>query len=174
MRKVYIVLSYTGTLLSRLIKIYTRKEYSHVSISLDEQLNSMYSFGRINAYVPFIGGFVQESPNFGTFKRFKNTKTKIFSMEVNDNDYEKMKEIINDFNNNKSNYKFNILGLVAVMAHVHLKRENSYYCAEFVKHVFDSSGVELDLPDVVKPDDFQNIRDLNVIYTGKLQEYPML
>lgn len=174
MRKVYIVLSYTGTLLSKLIKIYTRKEYSHVSISLDEQLNSMYSFGRINPYVPFIGGFVQESPNYGTFKRFKNAKTKIYSMEVTDEEYEMIKETIDSFRANKKNYKYNVMGLIAVMAHCHLKRENFFYCAEFVKHVFDSSGVELDLPEVVKPDDFQNINDLRVIYTGKMKEYPML
>ena len=174
MKKVYIVLSYSGTILSRLIKLYTHKEYSHVSISLDEKLESMYSFGRINAYIPFIGGFVQESPNFGTFKRFKNTKTKIYSMEISDEDYKKIKEIIKEFNDNKKNYKFNVLGLIAVMAHYRLKRENFYYCAEFVKHVFDSSGVDLELPDIVKPDDFQNIRDLCEIYTGKLHEYPML
>lgn len=174
MKKVYIVLSYTGTVLSKLIKIYTHKEYSHVSISLDEQLNSMYSFGRLNPYIPFIGGFVQESPNFGTFKRFKNTKTKIFSIEVSDENYEIIKKTIKEFNDNKKIYKFNVIGLFAVMANCRIKRENFYYCAEFVKHVLDSSGIDLDLPDIVKPEDFLNIDDLSVIYTGKLREYPML
>ena len=56
MKKIYIVLTYTGTILSRLVKYYTKKEYSHVSISLDENLEEMYSFGRLNAYIPFIGG----------------------------------------------------------------------------------------------------------------------
>ena len=59
MSKIYIVLTYSGTVLSKLIKIYTQKEYSHVSISLDENLKQMYSFGRLNPYVPFVGGFVQ-------------------------------------------------------------------------------------------------------------------
>ena len=48
------------TILSRIVKCYTRKEYSHVSIALDENLEEMYSFGRINPYVAFIGGFVHE------------------------------------------------------------------------------------------------------------------
>ena len=68
MKKVYIVLTNTGTFLSRIVTVYTRKEFSHVSISLDENLNYMYSFGRLNAYNPFIGGFVHESPKYGTFK----------------------------------------------------------------------------------------------------------
>lgn len=47
MKKVYIVLTNTGTFLSRIVNVYTRKEFSHVSISLDENLNYMYSFGSI-------------------------------------------------------------------------------------------------------------------------------
>jgi len=90
MSKIYIVLTYSGTVLSKLVKIYTRKEYSHVSISLDQNLNQMYSFGRINPYCPFLGGFVKESPRYGTFKRFNDTKAKIYSLEVDDRQYEKI------------------------------------------------------------------------------------
>ena len=82
MKKIYIILTYTGTILSQIVKVYTRREFSHVSISLDENLTKMYSFGRLNPYNPFSGGFVHERINQGTFKRFKNTKTKIYSLEV--------------------------------------------------------------------------------------------
>lgn len=64
MHKIYIVLTYTGTLLARIVRFYTRKEYSHVSIALDENLNMMYSFGRLNPYNAFVGGFVHERINF--------------------------------------------------------------------------------------------------------------
>ena len=53
MKKIYIILTYTGTLLSKIIKFYTKNEFSHVSISLDKELKYMYSFGRLNAYNPF-------------------------------------------------------------------------------------------------------------------------
>ena len=68
-RYVYIVISQTGTILSRIIKFLTRKEYNHASISLKDDLSVMYSFGRKNPYNPFLGRFVEESPDFGTFKR---------------------------------------------------------------------------------------------------------
>ena len=71
MKKIYIMVSYSGTLLSNLIKMYTRKEYTHVSISLDIKLQEMYSFGRIHPYNAFIGGFVREGKNFGTLKKLK-------------------------------------------------------------------------------------------------------
>ena len=174
MKKIYIVLSYTGTILSRIVKLYTRKEYSHVSIALDRDLSHMYSFGRLNPYNPFIGGFVQESPNYGTFKRFKNSKIKIYSLEVSDDDYRIIKNTIRDIEKNKKSYKFNVMGLITVMAHYHLKRENCFYCAEFVKYVLNSSSMEFDLPEIIKPDDFQRVTGTNEIYTGRLSEYDVL
>ena len=74
MKKVYIVLAHTGTILSRIIKIVTGAEYTHASIALDEDLDKMYSFGRKYSYIAFIGGFVKEGSNIGTFKRFYNTE----------------------------------------------------------------------------------------------------
>ena len=114
MHKIYIVLTYTGSFLARIVRGYTRKEFSHVSISLDKNLNEMYSFGRLNPYNPFIGGFVQESPKYGTFKRFYKTTSEIYRIEVEDNKYNKLKEKIDEFKQNKEKYKFNVLGLFAI------------------------------------------------------------
>ena len=174
MKKIYIVLSYTGTILSRIVKLYTRKEYSHVSIALDENLKHMYSFGRLNPYNPFIGGFVQESPNYGTFKRFKNSKIKIYSLEVSDEDFEKIKDTIEDVSKNRNDYKFNVMGLITIIGHYHLKRENCFYCAEFVKYVLSSSNLELNLPEIIKPEDFQKMDGIDLIYKGRLSEYDTL
>lgn len=171
MSKIYIVLTYSGTILSKLIKIYTQKEYSHVSISLDEDLRHMYSFGRLNPYVPFFAGFVQESPKFGTFKRFSKTKTKIYSLEVDERQYEKITRIIRKFDLEKEKYRFNIIGLLAVALNLKIKRERSFYCAEFVKYVLDNSNLQIDLPEIIKPDDFARIEGSHEVYTGKLTDY---
>ena len=171
MQKIYIVLTYTGTMLSRLVSFYTRKKYAHVSISLDKDLSHMYSFARLNPYNPFLGGFVQESPKFGTFKRFSKTKTKIYSVEVDDEQYKNLKSLIKDINLNKKSYHFNILGLFAVAFNLKIKREKYFYCAEFVKYVLDESNIQLDLPDIIKPNDFEGLNELEEIYRGQLNEY---
>jgi len=171
MSKIYIVLTYSGTILSKLVKIYTQKEYSHVSLALDENLNQMYSFGRLNPYVPFWAGFVHESPNYGTFKRFKKTKTKIYSLDVDERQYEKIIRIIKKIDLEKEKYSFNILGLFAVALKVKVKREKCFYCAEFVKYVFDNSNLEIELPELIKPEDFAEIEGSQEIYTGVLREY---
>ena len=88
MKQVYLVLSYTGTILSKIVPFYTKKEYSHVSISLDKDLKKMYSFGRLNPYNAFIGGFVHESLDEGTFKRFYKTETTIYEVDITDEQYD--------------------------------------------------------------------------------------
>ena len=173
MRKIYIVLTHTGTVLSRIIKYYTKDEFSHISIALDPDLKEMYSFGRLNPYNPFWGSFVHEEMNKGTFKRFKRTKTEVYSLFVTDEQYEKAKKIITYFNDNKEKYKFNILGLICVSIHKKIKRKNSFYCAEFVKHVLKVSGVsEVNyLPQIIRPEDFKQIQGLRLEYEGLLRKY---
>ena len=170
MKKIYIILTYTGTILSKIVKIYTKKEYSHVSISLDEELTQMYSFGRLNPYNPFSGGFVKEGIDVGTFKRFKKTKTKIYSLEISEEKYEQLESIIENMKKEKKLYKFNIIGLLGVALNVKIKREKYFYCAEFVKYVLEESNV-IKLPELVKPEDFEKLDNIDEIYKGVLREY---
>lgn len=171
MKKVYLVLTHTGTLLSNIIKLYTRNEFSHVSIALDAELKRLYSFGRLNPYNAFNGGFVHEGINKGTFKRFKNTKTAVYSLEVSDRQYNKIEQIIEMLESEKQLYTFNIIGLLLVAINKRVKRENSFYCAEFVKYVLESAEIELDLPNLIKPEDFKNLKQLKLLYKGYLRRY---
>ena len=173
MKKIYIILTHTGTALSTIIKYYTKDEFSHISISLDENLEEMYSFGRLNPYNPFWGGFVHESIKNGTFKRFKNTRTEIYSLNIENEQYERLIKNIKYFNKNKNKYSFNILGLACVSVKKKIKRKNNFYCAEFVKHVLKSAGVisVAGLPKIIKPEDFKNIDELNLEYKGLLKKY---
>ena len=160
----------TVSSISKKVKIYTRREYSHVSISLYEDLTKMYSFGRLNPYNPFSGGFVHEEIDKGTFKRFKKTKTKIYSLEISEEQYEKLESIIEQMKAKKNLYKFNVIGLLGIMLNVKIKREKYFYCAEFVKYVLEQSQV-LELPELVKPEDFEKVSGISEIYRGVLREY---
>lgn len=171
MKKIYFVLTHTGTILSKIIKNYTKDEFSHVSISLDKELNKMYSFGRTNPYNPFWGGFVHEYINKGTFKRFYKTKTRIYSLEITDEQYTDLENIIYKMEANKEKYKFNILGLFAAGFQKKIGIENSFYCAEFIKYVISKANIETNLPEIVKPEHFKNIENLKEIYSGLLKNY---
>lgn len=171
MKRIYIVLTYTGTLLSRIVKLYTKKMYCHSSISLDENLKEMYSFGRLHPYNAFVGGFVHERINEGTFRRFINTRAHIIWIEVTDEQYEKMKRTIEYIKLNRKIYKFNILGLFLVSLHMRRIKNRYFYCSEFVKYVLQSAGVGKELPEIIKPEDFMKLPDANTKYEGLLRSY---
>lgn len=171
MKNIYIVMTQTGTLLSRLIKGYTGCEYAHVSISLDKNLDEMYSFGRLNPYNPFWGGFIHERVNSGTFKRFKNTIAGIVELEVTDEQYDNLRNIIKKMEERINPYRFNILGLILVGFNIKYEMEDHFYCAEFLKYLFEECNIENNLPRLVAPDDFKNLKGIKYIYKGKLSEY---
>lgn len=171
MKTIYIVITYTGTILSKIIKMYTKSEFSHVSISLDIELNQMYSFGRLNPYNPIIGGFVHEYINKGTFKRFYKTRARVCELRVTDEQYEIMKDTISKIEQEKDKYTFNILGLFAAGFNKKIRNNRSFYCAEFVKYVIENAGVDLRLPEIIKPEDFKYIMELETVYDGLLRKY---
>lgn len=59
-KTIYVLLTDTGTLFTKIIRCFTNAPYNHVSIVLDEELNEIYSFGRKNLRNPFFGGFIRE------------------------------------------------------------------------------------------------------------------
>ena len=123
MKEIYIVLTHTGTSLSRIIKYYTKDEFSHVSIALDLKLRQMYSFGRLHPYNPFWGGLVHEQINQGTFKRFYKTISAVYALKIRDEQYQKIRSIIEKMEEEKERYKFNIIGLIAVAFHKKIKNK---------------------------------------------------
>lgn len=172
MKKIYIVLTHTGTLLSKGIKKWTKDEFSHVSISLDQDLDEMYSFGRIHPYNPFCAGLIHEKQNQGTFKRFKKTKAAIYAIEITDEQYVKIRSTVYTMYRNRKNYKFNILGLLAIGFHKSIKKRNCFYCAEFVKYVLDSAEVNVNLPEkLVRPENFKYIENKELEYYGLFRKF---
>ena len=174
MEKAYIILTNTGTALSKLVRFYTRDEYAHVSISMDKKLKHMYSFGRLNPYNPFIGGFVHEATNRGTFKRFYKTKAKILEIEVSDEQYHELKRAIVKVKKERRIYKFNVLGLFVIPLKIKYRKNHYFYCGEFIKYLIDQAHIENTLPELIRPEDFiefEKENHENVVYEGLLRDY---
>ncbi|MFA9396728.1 MAG: hypothetical protein ACERKV_00485 [Clostridiaceae bacterium] len=173
MYDLYIVTTQTGSLLSRTIKFYTRAPYNHVSIGFDEKLESIYSFGRRTPRNPMNGGFVKEAKNEGVYKIFKQTTCRVYKIEISDLEYKEIKKEINKFCKHKDKYKYNFLGLVAIKFGIKLKRENKFYCTEFVGTVLsDSKVVNFDKEAaLLTPYDFYKIERAKLVYEGKFSDY---
>ncbi len=172
-REIYIVVSQTGTILSLILKLVTGAEYNHSSISLDKTMHTMYSFGRKNPYHALPGAFVKESPEYGTFKRFKNTEAKVVKMTVTEEQYNELSSQLRRMWRHREEYHYNYIGLLFGMFHRKKKRDYYFYCSEFVAELLKDSGIVA--PDtfgtIVKPIDFLDLPGTEQIYQGKLQKY---
>ena len=174
-RTIYIILSQTGTILSRILKCYTRAPYNHASIALTKELDEMYSFGRLDPYNPFVGGFVQESPFFGTFKRFKDTRAIIMEATVTAEAYHELRAHIRGMMKRRKEYGYNYGGLFLASVRIHRAKRNAYYCSEFVKAMAVQAGVEgaESIPAIVKPMHLLQVPH-RIVYEGLLRDYPLL
>ena len=161
-------------MVSKIIRKFTHTPYNHVSVSLDAELERMFSFGRWYKYFPWIGGFVRESPYFGTLGRFPNTEAIILKMNIDKDVYDGMSKRLEDMLVHKYTYKYDSLGLIMAIFGKTIKRENHYYCTAFLRDLLIDFGIEDDVlfKDIVQPLDFLELANTSEIYRGKLKEFP--
>lgn len=172
-RYVYIMLSHTGTWFSQTIRTFSDYDYTHASISLTPDLNEMYSFGRTDVNNPFSGGFVVEGKNKGVYDKFKNTSCCVYKLKVDNETYVRIQKSIIFFKENQEKYKYNFIGVLAVPFNKTIQRSNAYFCSQFVAHVLHNNGVTIlnKNPNLATPNDFRGLKELELIYEGKLKAY---
>ena len=175
MKNIYIVTTYTGTLLSGLIKRISKTPYAHVSIALNSNLKPMYSFGRLNPKTPIFAGFVEENINEGLYAIRENTMCRVYSLNVTNYQYEMLEKNIIKVSNNRKQYYYDIKGLVYLSMNKSRKKDNKYVCSNFVADMLEKSDISiLNKPShEVKPNDFYNLEDFTLEYEGLLSDYPM-
>lgn len=173
MEKVYILQTHTGTVISNIIRKVLNTPYSHVSISMDELLTEVYSFGRINANNPLIAGFINEYINSGLYKKKKNTICRVSCVEIDNNQYKDMKKILYQFKKEPRKYKYDFKALILLMFNVPRENETKYVCSQFVAYIFEKSGKKLfNKPSkLITPLDFYNLKEGSIIYEGYLRDY---
>ena len=169
-KTIYIVLTDTGTLLSKAIGMYTRKDLNHASIAFDEQLTEMYSFGRKQRHNPFVGGFVRENAADGIFR---DATCKIFSYVVSDEEHDRMRRRIRHIEMNKEQYRYNFIGLFGVALNKGIQRDHAFFCSQFVATVVNEGGFQMFsiAPSLVQPHHFAQLKCLQPVYQGELQSY---
>lgn len=169
-RKIYIVLTDTGTVFTRLIKLYTKSPYNHVSVAFDKQLKEIYSFGRKNPHNPFFAGFVRENIESRLFQR---AACQIYGMAVTESEYNQLVGYIEQLKKNHKKYKYNLIGLFGIMFDIEIHRKYAYFCSQFIATLFFKCGIPLTekSPNLTTPDDIRKSNKLCLEYEGKLSAY---
>lgn len=172
-RNIYLVFSFTGTLLSRIIKRTTKDSYAHVSISLEDNFEKMYSFGRKHPSNPIWAGLVTENLFEGVFKNFKNSQCLVYKIEITEEQYNQLEIELNKFMGEQNKYRYNFAGLIALKFNKTLKRKYHYFCSQFVSELLHKSEI-LYLnkpPELTKPCELINIENKIFVFEGSIKDF---
>lgn len=168
MKKIYVIQMDTKTIPSKIVSLFTMYKYSHVAISFNKNCDYIYSFGRRNLYSIIDGGFTMESKTGKFFKRFKDTKCRIYEISVSKKQYNDLIKIIKYMKKNKDVYKYDYLGIILRYLKIPITFKNKYVCSYFVAQLLEDANIyNFDKRTCfVKPSDFENINGFNLIYNG--------
>ena len=171
MRNIYILLTRSGTILSRLIGLTTAEDYTHVSIGLDEDRCRFYSFGRRNPHRPLPAGLVKEDLADGFFSLHPDMPCALYRLSVNDTTYAALRQQLDAMIARAEHYHYNLLGLIFCLLAIPHSRSNHYFCSQFVGTLLKESGC-LSLPrhaSLLHPCDFAALPDAELCYSGKMR-----
>lgn len=173
MKKIYIIISNSGTLVSKILKLFTKQKYVHVSIALDKNLKEAYSFGRKYVYSPIPGGFINEE-YVKRCKHFNKSISKIYELEIDYKKYNNLKkELENKYKRYNKKYKYNYRGLYFIQFNKIHHRDYHYLCSQFCgKLLIDNKIMDFNKDySLIKPKDFLDINYTNLIFEGKTIDY---
>ena len=174
MKTIYILLTRSGTLLSKLVYAATGANYTHASMAFDAELSCLYSSTRKNGYTMFPAGPSKEYLNKGVFRLRDDAPCALYALEVTDEAYERARRRAEHMMAQGELYGFNILGLILCALHIRWQRRRHYFCSQFVSEVLQKSGaLELPKPStLMHPSDYAKLPELRCLYRGTLADLP--
>lgn len=149
---------------SRLISLFTRCYYTHASIGLMEDHNTYYSFVR--------KGFLVEKAHRYIRPEWKPLPCKLYELPVSEENYEKIKEKLQNFIERRSFLKYSKLGVVLALFQIRHKLKNQYFCSQFVAEIvkeIDPEQLTKD-PSLYFPKDLSFLPQNTLIFQGTLPE----
>lgn len=171
MKAIYILLTKSGTMVSRMLHFITDDDYTHASISFDESLHTLYSSARKNGRTMFPAGPCVEHLNTGVFKESSHIPCVLYELMVSDESYEAAKREVERIMVDSESYHYNIVGLLLCYFNIPFVRRHHFFCSQFVSTILDKSAA-IKLPkdsSLMKPVDYMAMPELRCLYKGKLE-----
>lgn len=172
MKTIYILLTRSTTLLSRVVGVFTADRYTHVSLSFEQGLQPMYSSARKNGETLFPAGPCAEYFHRGLWKRNPQIPCALYCLRVSDTAYFAAQNEVRRILQQKDRYHFNIIGLILCRMNIPYRRRWHFFCSQFVGEVLHRSNA-LVLPkdsSLMRPADYMHLPELTLCYTGFLGE----
>ncbi len=174
MRKIYILISQTGTLFSRGLKWYTEQPYNHSAISTDKHFPVFWTFARKWSRLPVPGCFIKEEFNKGTYALFPNTDCIVIAFETDDEKAEIVDSILDEHINSKKKYGYNYLTILStiLLGKSIVSKSHRRTCMEFVAYVLSESMIHTfdKKLQMIHPMDVVKEFSQNTVYKGKMRD----
>lgn len=166
LNNIYVVFVATNTFMGRMIRLFTRNQYSHVTITFDPELSKMYSFARYHINSPISGGFVTERPE--RYLHGNNDVTvKICKLALTQEEYNRINEEITYFQKYGDIMIYNTLNALLSLLGKRLAADNMFTCLEFVTYL-------LRYPNIIAIRELERRLEDHIVYQGSLRDTAVL
>ncbi|MEL7609715.1 MAG: hypothetical protein AAGU74_09435 [Bacillota bacterium] len=154
-----------------MIQRVTCATYAHISLSLDRELEWMYSFGRLKVNRPFKGGLVRERLDSGVFALSPDAPAALYKLRVSNAAYQSINERLDEMLLERERYQYDFLGAFLCFLGIPRHSRRQYICSRFVAELLEKAGAAKlpKPPELMLPGDFCGLTGLELVYRGALR-----
>jgi len=136
---IYIVLVKAMTGLGKFARKFSKYEYTHIAVCLNDKLADFITFSRKKHYTPFDSGFMHETMDCYAFGNNEKIKLKIFKVPVSLDSKESIIKYISKIENDKD-YIFNLYSMATMSLFHGFRIYKALNCMSFVSKIIDLSN----------------------------------
>lgn len=173
MAKIYLVLVDTPGIFAFLIRRFLKQRYVHVALSLDENLEEVYSVGRRSPAIPFFAGVEREDCR-EILRVFPQAAYRICELECSYAQKKRIEERLMEDWEKRFRFHYAVLGLPFLVANRPFYQKNHYTCSSYLARLLGESGIPVSTKhfSLVTPKDFyEYTAGKRVLFEGKLSEF---
>lgn len=170
MRYIYIIVTCTGTWISKFIRMTTGEKYTHAAIAFDDDPGTMYSFARKYPFLPLPAGFMEEHTE-GKFYRIQgDIPCMVIRKKVTVKQFYRLKGMIHGIRCRCDEYKYSLIGLLLCRMGIAADRPYRFFCSQFAAWLLEKSEIS-SLPkpsSLMHPVDLTFLDGFETVYEGGL------
>lgn len=138
-KAIYVVLIKAMTGLGRFSRKLFGYDYTHIAVSLTEELCDFVTFSRRRHYTPFDAGFMHEKREHYAFGKYDSVQVKVFKIPVTDEAYERINDFVTEVEQDRQ-YVFNFFSMLTMPVIHGFRIYKAYNCMSFVGRILELSG----------------------------------
>ena len=170
MKNIYILLTRSRTIVSRLVHLSTGDTYTHASIAWDDQLTTLCSFARRHTSLPLPAGLVREELCGGYYDLHRYMPCALLRLRVNDETHRLLRQQIEEMLADAARYRYSVAGLLCCRAGREMERDGRCFCSQFVAEMLEKCGAVTlpKAPSLMRPEDLLDLPGIQRVHTGRL------